>query len=88
MIEIYFNFVMLIVKIVMCKLTIQLKEMDMLLKNKYYMAIVLLLLVIATIIAFNESWIANPVFERIFYILLSIDFILVFFGTFTIHKKK
>lgn len=60
----------------------------MLLKNKYYMAIVLLLLVIATIIAFNESWIANPVFERIFYILLSIDFILVFFGTFTIHKKK
>lgn len=44
----------------------------MLLKNKYYMAIVLLLLVIATIIAFNESWIANPVFERIFYILLSI----------------
>ncbi|PNZ68172.1 hypothetical protein CD158_04045 [Staphylococcus auricularis] len=88
MIEIYFNFVMLIVKIVMCKLTIQLKEMDMLLKNKYYMTIVLLLLAIAIIISFNKPLIANPVFERIFYILLSIDFILVFFGTFTIHKDK
>ncbi|MBM0868248.1 hypothetical protein D0429_06405 [Staphylococcus auricularis] len=88
MIEIYFNFVMLIVKIVMCKLTIQLKEMDMLLKNKYYMTIVLLLLAIAIIISFNKPLIANPVFERIFYILLSIDFIVVFFGTFTIHKDK
>ncbi|BCU51345.1 hypothetical protein ACUW9N_001327 [Staphylococcus auricularis] len=60
----------------------------MLLKNKYYMTIVLLLLAIAIIISFNKPLIANPVFERIFYILLSIDFILVFFGTFTIHKDK
>ena len=52
----------------------------MLLKNKIYSGIVTGILIICMIIGLNESFIGNPLYEKLFYILSSLFFVLLFIG--------
>jgi hypothetical protein len=59
----------------------------MLLKNKIYSSIIVVIFIVCSIIGLNENFIGNPLGERIFYILSSLFFVLLIIGV-TIQKRE
>ena len=57
------------------------KEIYMLLKNKIYSAIIIVIFIICSIIGLNENIIGNPLGEKIFYLLNFLGFVLLIIGT-------
>jgi len=53
----------------------------MLLKNKIYLAIIIVIFIICSIIGLNENIIGNPLGEKIFYLLNFLVFVLLIIGT-------
>ncbi|MFH0284094.1 hypothetical protein [Staphylococcus epidermidis] len=53
----------------------------MLLKNKIYLAIIIVIFIICSIIGLNENIIGKPLGEKIFYLLNCLFFVLLIIGT-------
>ncbi len=53
----------------------------MLLKNKIYSGIIIVIFIVCLIIGLNESIIGNPLGEKIFYLLSFLFFVLLIIGT-------
>ncbi|WP_394867883.1 hypothetical protein [Staphylococcus epidermidis] len=53
----------------------------MLLKNKIYLAIIIAIFIICSIIGLNENIIENPLGEKVFYSLSFLFFVLLITGT-------
>lgn len=53
----------------------------MLLKNKIYLGIIIVIFIICSIIGLNENIIGNPLGEKIFYLLSFLFFVLLIIGT-------
>ena len=53
----------------------------MLLKNKIYSAIIIVIFIVCLIIGLNENIIGNPLVEKIFYLLSFLFFVLLIIGT-------
>ncbi|MDH8744617.1 hypothetical protein PYI52_11955 [Staphylococcus epidermidis] len=53
----------------------------MLLKNKIYLAIIIVIFIICSIIGLNENIIGNPLGEKVFYLLDFLFFVLLIIGT-------
>ena len=52
----------------------------MLLKNKIYSAIIIVIFIVCLIIGLNENIIGNPLGEKIFYLLSFLFFVLLIIG--------
>lgn len=57
------------------------KEIYMLLKNKIYLAIIIVVFIICSIIGLNKNIIENPLGEKFFYSLGFLFFVLLSIGT-------
>ncbi|EHS00879.1 hypothetical protein [Staphylococcus epidermidis] len=53
----------------------------MLLKNKIYLAIIIVIFIICSIIVLNENIIGNPLGEKVFYLLSFLFFVFLIIGT-------
>ncbi|MCG1758903.1 hypothetical protein K4P07_06625 [Staphylococcus epidermidis] len=53
----------------------------MLLKNKIYSGIIIVIFIVCVIIGLNENIIGNPLREKIFYLLNFLVFVLLIIGT-------
>ena len=53
----------------------------MLLKNKIYSGIIIVIFIVCLIIGLNENIIGNPLGEKIFYLLIFLFFVLLIIGT-------
>ena len=53
----------------------------MLLKNKIYSGIIIVIFIVCLIIGLNENIIGNPLVEKIFYLLSFLFFVLLIIGT-------
>ena len=53
----------------------------MLLKNKIYSGIIIVIFIVCLIIGLNENIIVNPLGEKIFYLLGFLFFVLLIIGT-------
>ncbi|MGX0404359.1 hypothetical protein ACUXOL_002394 [Staphylococcus epidermidis] len=53
----------------------------MLLKNKIYSGIIIVIFIVCVIIGLNENIIGNPLGEKIFYLLNFLVFVLLIIGT-------
>lgn len=58
----------------------------MLLKNKIYSSIIIIIFIVCLIIGLNENIIGNPIGEKIFYLLGLLFFVLLIIGT--IKKRR
>lgn len=58
----------------------------MLLKNKIYSGIIIVIFIVCLIIGLNENIIGNPIGEKIFYLLGLLFFVLLIIGT--IKKRR
>ena len=58
----------------------------MLLKNKIYSSIIIIIFIVCLIIGLNENIIGNPLGEKIFYLLGLLFFVLLIIGT--IKKRR
>lgn len=53
----------------------------MLLKNKIYSGIIIVIFIVCLIIGLNENILGNPLGEKIFYLLSFLFFVLLIIGT-------